>query len=379
MKKIGVIITLFITAFTLTACGGSANSDGSWSTEDRNWGKESAKELYKNALEENGLTVYTVSSRAADVKESFEKEYPGIKVEIRDLRSPTLIDAIKENVDRGKYEADVVICNDNSGEFKRELVDTGRVVPYIPKDIEKRLKDGYASDTVTLVDEGFMLFYNGNKYDECPIKNIWELTEGQFMGKIIAPSPLKSFSSYALYSQLYLAEDELAASYESYKGEKYEGNEPISQYFLRALSKNTYFSDSSDDVVEAVGGGGTDYDLGFTVSSKLRYNEKGYQLMPATQVEPFCGVKVSYAVMIAQGSKNINTAKLFIRYLFGEKDGSGEGYKPFITVGTWPARTDVADVNPPELKDISLMTVDQDALVKKDVEIRAFFSLLIKD
>ena len=44
--------------------------------------------------------------------------------------------------------------------------------------------------------------------------------------------------------------------------------------------------------------------------------------------------------MIAGGAKNINSAKLFIRWILGEADGNGEGGKPFLQEGAWPSRTD---------------------------------------
>lgn len=44
------------------------------------------EELYERALKEDILVIYSVSSRVFEVKESFEQEYPGLTVEVKDIR-----------------------------------------------------------------------------------------------------------------------------------------------------------------------------------------------------------------------------------------------------------------------------------------------------
>ena len=374
-----MIIAIILTVILLTSCGNN-DSLNVWKESSHLAGDESVDELYEKALKEDILIVYTVSTRATEVKEGFEKEYPGLYVEVRDLRSPELIKEVGEIVDSGSYEADVVICNDNSGSFKSELVDTGKVFPYMSDDIGENMKPGYVGDMVTFLDEAELLFYNGTKYNECPISNIWELSEEKYHGKIMMPSPLRSFSTYAFCGAILDSSDIVADAYKRYAGKALdipEGSN-ASEIFMERLFDNAVFSNSSDEVVEALGSGETKYDFGVMVSSKLRFNEIGYNLKPQYVLEPFSGARISYAVMIAGGSKNVNAAKLFIRYLLGEKDGTGEGYKPFQTVGTWSARTDVKDSNPVALEDISLLTPNQDNIISNKEYIDNFLSQLLE-
>ena len=48
-------------------------------------------------------------------------------------------------------------------------------------------------------------------------------------------------------------------------------------------------------------------------------------------------------ISVTGGAKNINAAKLFIRYLTGDADGKSIGHEPFNTAGTWSVRRDIPD------------------------------------
>lgn len=328
-------------------------------------GEESQKDLYSAALNEDILIVYTVSTRLTQVKESFEKKYPGLSVEIRDLRSPDLVDAVWNNYENGRQDCDVVICNDNSGEFKSRLVDTGAVRPYISSSIMNSMEEDAIGDTLTFINEAEMIFYNSEVFNECPITNIWELTDDKYKEKIYIPNPVRSFSTYALLGSILNESDKLEKAYISYYGEKpvLKNNETVAELFLKELSKNVVFTNSSDEVYEALGANSGEALFGFMVSSKLRMREYGYSFEPVYNLEPFSGSKTSFAVMLASDSKNVNTAKLFINYLLGEEDGTGEGYKPFLTEGTWATRKDVKNNSAVPINEIDLLIPDQDYLI----------------
>ena len=85
-----VAALIFAIALALSGCGDAAG------TETKNINvitdNSTPEELYEMALKEDTLVVYTVSTRVVDTKEAFEKAYPGLFVEVRDLRSPNLIE-----------------------------------------------------------------------------------------------------------------------------------------------------------------------------------------------------------------------------------------------------------------------------------------------
>ena len=352
--------------------------DAEWISEVRSAESMSEQEMYERALKEDILIVYTVSTRATKTKEVFEETYPGLCVEIRDLRSPDLIAAVKGNYEAGRSDCDIVICNDNSGDFKSVLVDTGMVVPYIPSDIEDKLKPGHVGDCISFLDEAELICYNSDKYAESPVTNIWELTDERFKGRIYIPNPLRSFSTYAFVASTFAHEDEMVKAYEEYNDLVYDGSSgPVVELFWTKVSDNAVFTNSSDEVAEALNTG--DADIGVMVSSKLRFRDMGYTIEPVYKVRPFAGCRTSYSVMLASGSDNIYSAGLFVRCLLGGEDGKGDGYKPFCTVGTWSARTDVADGNDVPLDECDLIIPDQEFLTEHKEATGQFLADCLKD
>ena len=94
--------------------------------------------------------------------------------------------------------------------------------------------------------------------------------------------------------------------------------------------------------MEAVGAPGTtEARVGIVISSKMRYNDIGYNLTPVEDIAGFDGVFVPNSIMIAGGSKNVSAAKLFIRWVLGEAEGTGAGMQPFLQKGAFSVRGDV--------------------------------------
>ncbi len=382
MERISAKLTgVFLTVCLLfSGCGTSLPQSGQNSQPfpetAETW--ESPEELYRKALSEDILIVYTVTSRAALTKDAFEKEYPGLDVEIRDLRSPNLIEAVEENHKKGLRDCDVVLCTDSSGDFLDRLVKPGLVVPYLPPDIRVHMKEGTENGMVSFLNEAELLFYNPEKYKTCPVSNLWELTKEHYRGKIYMPNPLRSFSTYALCTAVFEQEKALTEAYQSCFGTPLSvpSGESAASMFWTMLSKNAIFTNSSDEVAEALNDGIADF--GICVSSKLRFREIGYKMEPVQKLLPFCGCRTSYSVMLSSDALSPNAAKLFIRFLLGEADGKGEGIRPFCTPGTWSVRDDVDDGNTIPREDFDLIEPDQNYLIETKEEMERFWSDLLK-
>jgi iron(III) transport system substrate-binding protein len=76
-------------------------------------------------------------------------------------------------------------------------------------------------------------------------------------------------------------------------------------------------------------------------------------------MEPFCGVYAPGYISIAGGAKNMNAAKLFIRWILGEADGQGEGYRPYLQSGAWSVRSDVEDDTGVRPQELNLLRLDK--------------------
>lgn len=380
MERVCKRLGYALAALTLLVCAGCAPAPAAERTDapaDAARFEETPEALYERALQEDVLIVYTVSTRVTAVKEAFEATYPGLCVEVRDLRSPDLVDAVEKNHREGLSACDVVLCNDNSGDFKSRLVDTGIVVPYLPADIAPHMKEELSGGVLPFVYEAELLFYDGARFDACPIDNLWALTEERWRGRIYMPNPLRSFSTYAFCGATFEHSDELAEAYRSYAGEALGDGVNAAAVFWERAAKNIVFTNSSDEVAEALGNGEADF--GVMVSSKLRLRGVGYGLAPVWRLEPFSGCRTSCAAMLAADAKNVNCAKLFLRFLMGEADGKGAGFEPFRTPGTWSARDDVADGTDVPLREIDLIVPEQERLIAQRTELERFWTEILKE
>ncbi len=343
---------------------------------------ETKEELYEAALSEHTLVIYTVSTRVFDVKESFEKEYPGLTVEINHIRSGDLVDHLLQNYEKKDYLCDLVICSDNDASLYDQLIQPGIIYPYIPSDIASKMKEGHAEEELVFLGESLMLFYNGEAYKEAPVKNIWELTKEQYKGKIIMANPLRSFSTYGFCAMLLKEDKKIEEAYERYKGEplKISQGKTAGEILWEQMAPNIVFTNSSDEVAEGIGNSGKDgMEIGIMISSKMRLKDIGYQFEPIYKLDPFAAVYTPNSIMVAGGCKNINTAKLFVRYIMGEADGTGEGRMPYSTKGTWSTRIDVPDGNDVPLSKIDLIPLDRTYIQENKEEIKYFFEYILNE
>ncbi|MEM1485607.1 hypothetical protein V6615_12145 [Oscillospiraceae bacterium PP1C4] len=324
---------------------------------------ETKEELYQKALQEHGLVIYTNTSRISDVKRSFEKEYPGLVVELSDMRSNTIPPAVLHNYDNREYAIDLVVCPDTDGVISNELLDKGILYTYVPYDIRKHLRADHCQDDLMFLGEAVMLFYNTRSNSSSPVRNWWQLTEAAFHGRVFLPNPLSSTSTYSFFELIVKNADQMASSYQEYYGQKLVLPEDTNagEYFLERLIQNAALLNSSDEVLEAVSSSGGENDaVGIMISSKIRKTAIGYDVGIAYNLSPFDGVYTPSSIFIAGGSPNVNTAKLFIRWLLGEEDGTGEGAAPYLTDGTWSPRTDIQSAAEYGLDQLNLWQTDKD-------------------
>lgn len=377
------IIVVVMGIFTLLGLGGCADKQTSKEAYMEEWLREAnlkdtytKEELYQKSLKEDTLVIYSVSSRIFDVKDSFEKEYPGLTVEIKDVRGNDIVGQLQKNHEEENYQCDLVVCSDNDGSLFKDLIEPGIIYPYIPYDIAPVMKEGHTSGELIFLGETLMLFYNGEMFDDVPIKNIWELTEDKYKGKIIMANPLRSFSTYGFSAMLIQKSEQLAEAYKEYAGKELllSKGETAGEHLWDKVTYNAVFTSSSDEVAEGIGNSGQDgYAIGVMISSKMRLKELGYNFEPIYRLKPFTGVYTPNDIMMAGGAQNINTAKLFIRYLLGETDGTGEGMLPYSTVGTWSTRTDVPDGNDVPLSEMDIINLDREYIYENREKLNVLF------
>lgn len=344
------------------------------------YAQETPEQLYQAALGEDTLIVYSVTTRIYQVKESFEAAYPGLTVEVYDTRANDIVTALRSNYEKQEWDCDVVICSDDDATLSSQLLPLHIVNKYVPYDIAPVLSSDANSDLLYFVGECEQLFYNCQVYDECPVTNWWELTEPQWYGKVFMNSPLRSHPAYAMLHAVIANSEEMAAAYESLYGTALEipkGSCAGKVFFERLVENGMHFTTSSNELVELVGAPGQVHPpVAFMISSKVRRSDVGLHVAAAYGITPCDGVYAPNSVSIAGGAENVSTAKLFIRWLLGETDGTGAGLAPYTLEGTWPVRTDIKNPSPIELSHGKIWFNDKAEVTEMSSSILTFWTKL---
>ncbi|TCM89122.1 iron(III) transport system substrate-binding protein [Paenibacillus sp. BK033] len=339
---------------------------------------ESVDELYAKAKEEGKLIVYSTSGRANDAAETFMKQYPGIKVEVSKVKSDEMMDKVTKEQDAGQFNPDVIITKEVSGAVEEEMVMTGRYLKYLPEDIAPMVDEPYRTQAEAYANyvEFRTLFYNKSTYDKAPVTNWWDLTTPEFKGKVYTADPLSSPAFMDLFTTMVINSDDMAAAYKEKFGKDIvlNGTENAGYEFIQELFDNGLIVlKGSDDVLDAIGKAKSDA-LGLAVSGDVSKNEeKGWTIAPIYDMKPKTSVPDSGYFFIANKAPHEAAAKLFIRWMMGEKDGKGEGLAPFNEVGSWVPRSDVQTKNDIPFESLNLWLFDGDALYKTAPKVRDFW------
>lgn len=386
LKKLLIFPFIFM-VFMLTSCTNSNkkadNNMAIWlKNADLNTA-QTPEELYEKALKEDTLIVYSNSTRMMDVKKSFEQQYPGLTVYVQDIRGLDLIENLKNNFETQTYNCDVAFCSNKDGLLYEELVPNGILHKYVPYDISDKIKPENNQELLMLVGEVQQIFYNDKIYNSPPINNWWELTDEKLKGKVVMANPIKSISTMGLLSMIIKNDKLMEDAYYDYYGKKLNllDEENAGQAFIRKLVENdVILVNSADEIVDLIGTPNQiSPTIGIMISSKIRMKDIGYNIKPIFDIEPFCGTYSPSSIMIAGGSKNINCAKLFIRWILGEKDGQGEGYKPYLQKGVWSVRKDVKSQEKVNLEDIQLLELDPKYMYENKDDIYNFWLSLVEN
>ena len=369
-KKTAIVICLVTAALALLISGctkkayaaSSEEAEVSWEETVGLGDNLSADELYAKAKEEGKVTVYSMSSRFNDVKDTFEARYPGIELVAYDMRNSEILEKFQREHEAGIRTADLLFIKDSDGAVYNEFVKMGLVKGFIPADMMKTAPAEYQKGGYAPYFEMKQVFYNTEVYDGCPIDSWWDLTRPEYKGKVILRSPIENSEIMGLFITMVKNSDDMAAAYKKEFGKDIvlDGTENAGYEFLKRLSANDLIVMTSDgDIVEAVGAPGqVDPPFGIATSSKMRKAGPDLLVNVAEELSPRLGILDPAYLYVADQAEHVNAAKLLIRWVGGEADGTGPGFKPFHVRGSWPSRTDVPTVETQALDSLNVWPVD---------------------
>ena len=297
MKK--EIIAAMLIVVSVLGCISCSKKPAAQNAQTSEWAKkvelykdETPEELYEKAKKEGNVVVYSISARMKKVKESFEKQYPGVTLEVYNLPTNEVLEKISREYDSGIRAADVIHIKDQDGSLYLDYVQKGKFHNYKPADIIKHIDPKYCQRAMPFYMELNEWFYNDEAYpDGPPITSWWDLTKPEWKGRVLVTNPLDNHSHMCIYVGLVLDADALADDYKRVFGEEItlHGTENAGYEFLKRFMENDpVFISSSSEMVEAVGTRGQERPpLAYASSSKMRERkEKGYALQVVSQIKP---------------------------------------------------------------------------------------------
>jgi iron(III) transport system substrate-binding protein len=302
-----------------TALSGAAHADDAFNLDA----------LIDAAKKEPPITVYAVTGKIVDTAKSFTEKY-GVQASGKKVNEATQIELMIREHQAGNIVGDVSVATDVASAMG-ELLPQGIVSSWTPPDLTNDISEKLR-DPLVVVSDPHVWTYNTEKYDKCPVSNIWQLTEPQWKGKL-AMLDLFDKPLYAdWFNQIETHHDEdVAKAYEALYGKPLDTtNQTATASWVKAFAENAPLLSDSSTVAEAAGAPGQAEPF-FVITSTAKYRDnesKGLKLGLCTGVQPFTGFLYPGFGLIAGQTKSPNAAKLFVRYLMTE-----EGIAPQIADG----------------------------------------------
>ncbi len=301
--------------------------------KNENWG-----EIVANAKKEGEVVVYTSSGRISKLVKPFNALYPEIKLTVHDLGSVKSVEKTIREQDANIFNADIVTTG-NSGQVIHGMVNKNYLVNYVPQAYIDRIPEEGRDPLLIRVNEAMVIFYNAEAYPSAPpIKNLWELTEEKFKGRIGMKNPMSSGSTLMGVMTLIQNADEMAAAYQRYAGKPIELSEGVvdagQEYIARLLANDLVIFKSGSKLAGASGKKGQQKPLiAFANMTYIARNEsKGYVNKILSDADPVAKLVYPTFTAIARQAPHPNAAKLFTAYLLGstEMNKDSKIEKPYM-------------------------------------------------
>jgi iron(III) transport system substrate-binding protein len=360
---------------------------------------ENWDDIVAMAKAEGEVVVYTSSGRIAKLVKPFNALYPEIKLTVHDLGSVKSVEKTIREQEANIFNADIVTTG-NSGQVIYEMLNKNRLVNYVPHHYMDRIPKENRDPLLIRVNEAMVILYNMEAYpDAPPIKNLWELTEAKFKGRVGMKNPLSSGSTMMGVMTLIEHADELAAAYQRHVGKPIELSDGVAdaghEFFARLLANDLIIFKSGSKLARASGQKGQTKPLiAFANMTYIARNDsKGYVNRILSDVDPVGKLVYPTFTAIARQAPHPNAAKLFTAYLLGSTELSMnsklekpydkgdsmdllQGLAPYFDPGTVSPRSDVPLPAGGEIwNDMKGWNVNAEFMWKQGPKVRDFWTV----
>ncbi len=289
-------------------------------------------ELVEKAKAETGtFIVYGNTSRIETAAAAFSELY-GIDFLSTNVKDQEIYTKLRN--ESGAEAADMVMIQD--GAQLTDAIAEGLVMNFLPASVKGEVAE---ADQNPLVHQFInKLFIYNNLGDDAPaIKNVWELTDPAFKGRVIFKNPESEKVNMNFLVMLTSDKwsEKLAEAYKNWKGEDIDlGEYQNAGYkWIAEFLANCTFGKSDTTIAEEVSQETAAGKIGLFVLSKLRSSSVLTDNLTVAQydatangyaVEPFSGFMYPMYTMVNVKATRPYTAMLFIEYLMTQ-----EGFEPW--------------------------------------------------
>jgi iron(III) transport system substrate-binding protein len=342
--KHGVILTAALFSASVLFAGGKAES---WNSVEE-WQKAAQMGLFQPVSEdwdtiaekaeaEKKLIIYTTLPEVEESARSFSDRY-GLKTDVTLFPAGELFQALLEEQGKGKFRADVVVAEDVSRIYN-ELFDQGRIVRYVPREVEALLLPAAAEAPLGVHHFGAVgLVYRSDVFEESPVDSWWDLTREEWRGRVVMVRPRENTREFRLLATLVQNHVVMEESFQDEFRRELVKSDDLSNAgyeFLRRLYQNGLILEDDEGAVKdrLARSGGEDPVLALSALSGDSSLALAEALLPAAGLQTFAVAAPGVFAPHPQG------AKLFIRWLYGEADSDLEpmGWQPFSRSGYFSA------------------------------------------
>ena len=361
-------------------------------SENEQWAKDNGLGIYQPATDdwaaietaakaEGSVVIYSNSSRIAAAGEAFAALYPEIKVEANDMGGAEVVSKVREEQKAGAYAGDVWF-NAQGPDMVGEFMPNQWLWKFIPTDLLAVMPEENQNPIATHSTEVFGFIYNKElNPDGCPIKNIWEVTDATWKGKLFIKDPINSAEDLGMLMTIASHADDMAAAYKALYNAEWTTDAAVDAdvpdagwLWIKKLAQNQPVGvGGSDDVWGAMAVPGLkDNMLGWAPLSKYRNVIKGDAVFePCVGLSPVIGAQKHNYVAVINKAAHPNAAKLFIRFVLSQ-----DGFTPWNQVGQFSGNTSVVPVDAAlAFKDLPVYNFDNEFVYKNITAFHDFYAL----
>lgn len=307
--------------------------------------------LVAAAKKEGSLTVYDSTGDITAMAEAFGKKY-GIKTVGVKSDTPATLEKMTREFQSGNVTIDLTLYEDGPT-LVGKLLPQKIVRTWLPGDLVGDIDEADRTPPQVL-SKANVWAYNPKLFPNgCPIKNVWDLTDAGWRGKITMQDPMGKPNIISWMNQLAESgKDELAAAYQEKNGKKLTTSEPspAHEWIKRLAANDPILTSSDDDAAQAVGSPKqTQPRIGLMSVAKFRDVKTGGLSMRVCEgMRPWVGYQYPKYAAIAAKSAHPNAAQLFVHYAYTKEGISHEWQNGGISAN---AKVGQAPYSPPGLTD----------------------------